>query len=101
MVNFVIEHWKIITSSIGFIGWLLQFLYCKSERFFLFVNRILLNFRKHKIPIYIHTQVSLTSESNEEDIKRILKSINLSNNEYIPFESKVNSPEKNDSICDF
>jgi len=45
----------------AFIGGFVQFLYCKSEKFFLFVNRMILNLKKHKIPIYLDTKISLTS----------------------------------------
>jgi len=95
--EFIAQHWEIISSIIAFVGGFLQFLYCKSEKFFLFINRIILNFRKYKIPIYLNVKISLTSSLNEEELKKMLKNLNFSNNEYIPFEIKVNNSTYNET----
>ena len=97
MYEFIAQHWEIISSIIAFVGGFLQFLYCKSEKFFLFINRIILNFRKYKIPIYLNVKISLTSSLNEEELKKMLKNLNFSNNEYIPFEIKVNNSTYNET----
>ena len=91
MYEFITQHWEIISGTIAFIAGFVNFLYCKSEKFFLFVNRIILNFKKYKIPIYLDAKISLTSSLNEDEVKKLLKKLTLSNNEYIPFKIKVNT----------
>ena len=90
MFNFFIQHWEILTGIISFISGFIQFLYCKSEKFFLIVNKFLLNYKKYKIPVYLDVRISFTSKLDEKTTKSILKNVDLSNKEYIHFETKIN-----------
>jgi len=97
VLNYFFEHWEIISGIVTFIFGLVQFLYCKSEKFFLFINKTILNFKKHKIPVYIFTKISLTSKMKLDDIKKIIREINFNNKEYIPIEIKVNTSPYNET----